>query len=572
MGQICSRRALSVILAGVIILSGFPAPRIWAANIRLGKTLAMGRLPAPVLNGIPAALGALRVFEPGSAVLNLAPGLSGRSATATMSPAVKDIPSVAAAADMAAAEIAALENISLTGENAASGGERLENLMTGGKSVADKDELGAMVLAASVSDPAPAGLARPSLSSSLPHGRKVPLAASTRESRPTRSRLVYGMKRMALAAIASAFGIVSSLPVIGPRLEQRVLAQAARKRVVFSDYDSTLGPWRSVLSPDMVAAIAAVRLAGKEITIISDRPAVKSEGCPVTIFESLASVPAAVRAGMYVAAYYGGQLYRYDAQGAPELIWEFPPLDGDIKARVQEAIDSLKARLPRLGTAQFPGDHNIPAESWDRYGYGMMLAVGTPEPVVHNVARAFQTELSRRGFDVLVAGHMAKDPANPPYVNFSIVNKSPVVRQIAARLKAEPWESLVLGDSMYLPRQPETSGFVARAALRWAERLSGRPLPLTGHETDRNMERALPGILSLSVGGAADPRMARAYVLRGRGPEAAREVLRAVASQPAVAADPARYWQIAAVVLALAAVIGIFIVGWLTFGVAAALP
>ena len=67
------------------------------------------------------------------------------------------------------------------------------------------------------------------------------------------------------------------------------------------------------------------------------------------------------------------------------------------------------------------------------------------------------------------------------------------------------------------------------------------------------------------MGGTADPRMARAYVLPGKGAAASLEVLRSVASRPARAADPLRYWKLAGAAVLLALMATAIFYSWYVF-------
>jgi hydroxymethylpyrimidine pyrophosphatase-like HAD family hydrolase len=462
------------------------------------------------------------------------------------------------------AEVSVIQKPETGAEGASASAGKLEDLITGKRSVGGTGEVAVGALAA----PADAGRSVALQPASAAAGAKkdsaVP-ASIAQAPKATQGRFAYEAKRRALVLIASMFGITASLPPVGPRLEQAVLSQAAGKRVVFSDFDDTLGPYNSVLTPEMSAAISAVRKAGKQFAVITDRTDV-SGGRQLSAFESLATIPAEDRAGMYVAAVSGGKVYRYNEQGEPVKVWEYPAFDESRRQPVLDAIAATKAQLSSLGTTQHPGDDKNPAESWQPYSYAMMLAVGTPEAAVKKAARLFESELRQRGMDVSVNARIPKDPANTPYIQFSIVDKSASVKYIAGALGVKPWEALAMGDNMYVPQTPEQPGGLARLAQGWAEKLSGRPVPFTGNETDRNMEKALPGMMALSVGGSVDPRMAHAYALSGKGAAESLAILRSVASRPADKADPARYWKIAAAAAAIAVVAALALWGWWTLG------
>jgi len=513
-----------------------PAPA--ATAVKTAPVLS----PSGVILAAPAAAPAAPVLRP-----------------KTEAPAGPAAP-VAKLSEAVSAEVQVIQKPDIGAEDSSSAGQRVEDVITGRRSVGSGD-ISAAVLAAPEQV-----IPSSQLSPSAP-GKSIDKAkptAPTQAVKAVEGRFAYDMKRRLLAAVASVFGVTASLPPSGPQLAAAVLAEAGHRRVVFSDFDDTLGPYNSVLAPEMAAALAAIRKAGKEVAVITDRTDV-SGGHQLSAFESLAAIPAADRTGMFVAAVSGGKVYRYDEKGEPVKVWEYPPFDESLRQPVLEAIAATKAQLPALGTSQHPGDAKNPAESWQPYSYAMMLAVGTPEAAVKQASRLFAAELKKRGLDVKVNARVPKDPVNPAYIQFSIVDKSASVNYIAGVLGVEPWEALALGDNMYVPESPARPSLLAALAQRVAERLSGRPLPFTGNETDRNMEKALPGMLALSVGGSADPRMANAYVLPGKGAAASLEVLRSVASHPADTADPMRYWKLAGAALVLALVAAGIFAGWYAF-------
>jgi len=193
----------------------------------------------------------------------------------------------------------------------------------------------------------------------------------------------------------------------------------------------------------------------------------------------------------------------------------------------------MKARISFLGAAQNE-DPRFPREGHNAHSSSLILRAGTPEAAVKAVAKALEEELTARGIRYPVTPRLAKNPSDPPYVTFSMVDKSAAVRWISARLGLRAAETMAVGDSMYAPEAPTQKRLGAWAAAeRWGERLSGRPMPLTGNRSDANMEKGLRGMLVLSVGGTADPRMRNAYVMPQQGPEMTRAILEAFASTPA---------------------------------------
>ncbi len=410
-------------------------------------------------------------------------------------------------------------------EGSSTAGRRLETLLLGSNDIASRG---------GISDPQ-ARVNAGSFVSRLAGSKETatsprPVPEPTAASHGADGRFSYGLRRRLLAAVALLWGASYSLPVAGPALAERLIAEAAGKKFIFTDFDDTIGAHNSVLTPDMVEAVVAARKAGKEVIVITDRPDEKRAGsATLTVFESLASIPEADRAGMHVAANVGGRVYRYDELGQPRLVYEVPGLPEASVKLLKEAAAKVKERMAALGAVMYPEGGKFPPDIHFPYGYSMMLAVGTPEPTVKAVAALFEEELASRGLSLDVQARLAKDPLNPPYVNLTIVNKSFPVAWLAQTLGIRAGTAVALGDSMYAPKPARRGGLLARWASRLAERLSGRPLPLTGNETDRNMEKGLPGMMALSVGGTADPRMKNAYVLPGKGVAVSKKVLLAAA-------------------------------------------
>ncbi|MDD5304841.1 MAG: hypothetical protein PHS14_17225, partial [Elusimicrobia bacterium] len=329
-------------------------------------------------------------------------------------------------------------------------------------------------------------------------------------------------------------GAVSTRPQAGPALPARIIASAADKQLVLSDFDDTLAGYNEVLPADKIEAVRQIRAAGKHFAVISDRGDVKRpNSTQLTVFESLESLPVSVRAGMFVAANSGGKVYRYDDQGVPQKVHEAEALEAGKLELVQAAAAATKARLSEVGAAQHAGDDKNPSESYNTYGYAMMLKPGSSEGAVRGAAAILTEELSRRGIEVEVNPRFAKDPANPPYVTFSIITKADAAAYIAKALGVAAKDALVIGDAMFVPRDAKKAGWLSRLG----ERLSGRPQAKTGNETDRNMAKNLPGVLALGVGAAMDPRVPNGWALDGKGPAVTQKVLEAVAAKQARPGD-----------------------------------
>jgi hydroxymethylpyrimidine pyrophosphatase-like HAD family hydrolase len=511
------KRPLALLLASalVVLSPGMEASRIFAQVVGRAAPAA-GVRPVAGMSAAPV-LSAPALTAP--AALMGAPSLS-----VSVAPSAASMPQMAAAL---APQLEAIAQPATSASGAAAAGRGIEDVITGARSAGTG---GLSAVAGAVAAPAPALLAFAAVSAAADGPKTgVPAAAAPAEGKTVSSEASYRVHRLLLSMIASLTGAVNSLPTAGPELTRTLIARAADKRVVLSDYDDTLAHYNVVLPQDMVEAVQAIRAAGKDFAVISDRGDEKRANS-LTVFDSLASLPVETRAGMYVAANSGGRVYRYDEKGEPVRVFELPALTDAQKAKVLEASAATKAHLAELGTEAFvpaPGSA-IPAESWNTYGYALMLKVGSSKEAVVKAAEKLQDELNTRGFAVEVSPRFAKDAANPPYINFSIVTKAPAAEYIAKALKAEAKDLLVIGDSQYAPHHPKKTSWLTRLGLK----LSGRSeIPATGNQTDRNMEKGVPGALTLSVGTTGDPRASTLWVLGGKGPAVTREVLMSVASK-----------------------------------------
>ena len=529
-----ARRLLASTLSATLVLlsPGLETPRLFAQVIGRAATVEgvrpMTGLPMAAPNAAPMSMAAPALMAPTISAPSsflAAPSAAPAAAPTAATPA-------AALAETARAIAPQLEAVSKseTGSDSSRGaGQTIIDVLTGAKSAGT----GASADVAGVEGAgAPALSARLAASAPKESGKTaVPAAAAPAASMTVDTRASYGLRRFLLKSVAALTGAVYSLPSAGPAITAKLIAQAADKRVVLSDYDDTLASYNQVLPQELVEAVQAVRAAGKDFVVISDRG---DEPRPhqLSVFESLASLPVETRAGMYVAANSGGRVYRYDEKGEPVRLFEVPALDEAAKAHVASAAESTKTRLKEIGAEQHQADGKNPAESWGTYGYALMLKVGSSEAQVRGAAAILDEELAKNGLKVEVNPRFAKDPANPPYINFSIVTKEASAGYIARALKAESKDVLVIGDSMYAPHEAKKALWLTRLAAR----VSGRDLPKTGNATDRNMEKAVPGALTLGVGTTGDPRASNLWVLDGKGPEVTRRVLMSVASKPRGAA------------------------------------
>lgn len=410
-----------------------------------------------------------------------------------------------------------------------SAGHDLEAVLTGGVA-ASKPELSV----AGSESLVPTALAPVSRAASVADAKDSVPSAEAPEPKSTDSLTSYKLRRAFLKYVAAATGAVFTLPQAGAALTAKIVASAADKQAVLSDFDDTLAGYNETLPAEKIAAIKAIKAAGKKFAVISDRTDVKRpNSTQLTVFESLETLPADVRAGMYVAANSGGKVYQYDAQGVPQLVHEAAGLSDAQKKAVEEAAAATKARLSEVGAVQHVADGKNPAESYNTYGYAIMLKPGSSNEQVKGAAAILNEELAKRGFDVEVQARFAKSAENPPYATFSIITKAGAAKYIAGAMGVTAAQALVIGDSMFVPKDAAKASWLTRMG----EKLSGRPQVKTGNETDRNMEKGLPGALALGVGTQMDPRVENGWALAGHGPAVTQKVLEAVASKPASSKD-----------------------------------
>ncbi len=370
---------------------------------------------------------------------------------------------------------------------------------------------------AAASDPLKPAPSR--ISAALTPAAPKPSGAAEAASAPSAidSPVAYRAHRFMLRMVAALTGEVNSLRPAGPDLTERAVAAASGKRAVFSDYDETLADSNAAfdnkLSPDMVEAVKAVKAAGKTVDVISDRPE--------SVLESLSSLPAETRAGMYVAVDAGGRVYRYDAAGNAALVYQAPAMTDAAKAVITAAGDAAMKKLP------------AGAEPVLRpYTYTIKLPVGSSWEQVRDAGAVFQKELSQRGSPLTVRARMAKDPANNPYLVVSVNTKANASLFIARARGLAAKDVVILGDGMYAPRAAEKSSWLTRLGAK----VGGRELADQGNGNDAEMERGVPGARTFSVGGTGDPRRKNLVVLGATGPAASRDVLLSVASRQAVPA------------------------------------
>ncbi|MDO8756717.1 MAG: hypothetical protein Q7J64_01785, partial [Elusimicrobiota bacterium] len=434
-------------LAAAQTFTGRVAPVSAVPQVGMGIASPMPAMAPPVL-----ALSALTA----PSVLSAAPVLS---APAALTPAA----SIAAKISAAAPALEAIANSETGGSAAATAGRDLEDILTGAQSaMADEMWEAAFV--------APSAFASPLSAASAPsEGRKsdVPSAAPTVDAPKTvESASSYSFHRLALKTIAAVTGAVFSLPQAGAALTNKIIASAADKQLVVSDFDDTLAAYNAVLPQEKIDAIRAIRKAGKHFAVVSDRGDVKRAGSTqLTVFESLANLPADVTEGMYVAANSGGKLYQYQ-NGVPVKIWEAEPLEAEKLQAVKDASAATVARLSEVGVEPHPGDSVNPKESFNTYGYALMIKVGATPVQMTQVAAIMSQELAKRGIEVEVSGRLPKDLKNPGYAMFSIITKAPATAKIAEKLGLKSSQALVIGDMMYVPRPAKKASWMTRLGLK----------------------------------------------------------------------------------------------------------
>lgn len=529
-------RLVSLLLSAAIVACsiGFDAQRAAAQTItgRVAPVTAMPQLGAGINAAIAPSLSlpALSLTAPSltapsaltAAPLLAAPVVAAPAAAKSVAPAAAISEKILAAAPA----LQALAKPELAGSAAASAGRDLENVLTGVRSAASSDLSEAVAGVPSALTPS---LSAPSAAPEAPKAVVPAAAPAPATPKTVESASSYYAHRMALKAIAAATGAIFSLPQAGASLTAKIIASAADKQLVVSDFDDTLAGYNAVLPEEKVAAIRAIRKAGKHFAVVSDRGDEKRAGSTqLTVFESLASLPADVTEGMFVAANSGGKLYQFK-NGAPVKVWEAEPLAAEKLEAVKEASAATIARLSEAGVEQHPGDSLNPKESYNTYGYALMIKVGATPAQMKQVAAIMGEELAKRGIEVDVMGRLPKDPKNPGYATFSIITKAPATAKIAELLGLSASQALVVGDMMYVPRAAKKASWMTRLGLK----LSGLEIGETGNETDRNMSKGLPGVLALGVGHKMDPRIPNGWNLAGHGPEVTQKVLEAVASKPA---------------------------------------
>ena len=360
------KRLVSIALSGALVVCsvGFDAQQAAAQTItgRAAPVSAMPQLGLGIMNApVPSlALPALTQSVPtlsAPSALAASPLIAAPVALVPVTPAAAISAKVLAVAPV----LQALAKPETAGSAASIAGRDLENILTGAHAAKASELSDAVAAVPSAMTPV---LSAASAAPEAPKAAVVPAATPKVDGPKTvESASSYSFHRLALKTIAALTGAVFSLPQAGPALTAKIIASASDKQLVISDFDDTLAAYNAVLPEEKIAAIRAIRKAGKHFAVVSDRGDEKRAGSTqLTVFESLASLPADVTEGMYAAANSGGRLYQFQ-NGAPVKVWEAEPLAAEKLEAVKDASVATIARLGEAGVEQHPGDSLNPKES-----------------------------------------------------------------------------------------------------------------------------------------------------------------------------------------------------------------
>ncbi|MBI5208818.1 MAG: MFS transporter [Elusimicrobia bacterium] len=341
----------------------------------------------------------------------------------------------------------------------------------------------------------------------------------------------YEVHRWALRALAGK-GVILSLRPVSPGHAQQILAKLSTNRpdLAIFDYDDTLAGWAKPLAPETAAALKAAADAGVQPVILTDRPDQSDNPKEKTILDSIARMTPEQKASLGVVSTKGTRALVYDGKTEAQLIRDVDVKWSDAEVGIIKAAG--QAVSGRYGDTVFNGR----SEEISGHSYFRTLPVGMSEAEVTAAAEFMRAELKARGLDLEVVGRLAKNPANPPYLSFSKVDKSIGVSWLRTHLG-------LIGRLRDLARFG-VRGKAFRKLAGFLEPLRGREVPvgkmlIVGDQffgsrlTDRNMLKAAQGALALSVGGSADPRLDNTFVWPTEGGPASTEILHAVAAKPA---------------------------------------
>ncbi len=515
------------VFRGAVVLAVVAAGIPFSAFAQSGSVRA--RPAAGAVRTAPTPLSPATAVNPGPRTPRLAPALSAPARAPAAVPYVElqgGPQEVLAPWAVDALSAALAPELKILAEPGSDGGHasarRVEDVITRRESIP----------AAALGGGALALAAGPSLERSAPAptapSERVPAAAGTLRVPKVAGRLSYALRRRALSAIARLTGAVFTLPNMSPSLEARVLERAGDTLAIISDLDHTLAPYAKPMPAETAAALGAVLDAGKTVVLISERPALPTGGSETSVQESLSSLPPQQRAGLIIAGRKDGVIASLDFEGRAAVLDRVEGFTPSERRAIELAAAYMKEHVRGFGAELHDGSGGIPTEEPGSHAYALMLKPGTSEETVASLARVFQQTLEWKGLNYRVEGRVARDSRVPPYLTFAKSDKTVLTRRIAELEDIKPEEALILGDAM-LPASRPGPGWFSRLLQRLGERLAGTAPRRTGNSTDRDMEAALPGALTLAVGGSADPRMSNAFVTAARGPEASAQVLRAAA-------------------------------------------
>jgi hypothetical protein len=338
----------------------------------------------------------------------------------------------------------------------------------------------------------------------------------------------YEVHRAALKFVAEKFNDPRSLRPVSPEHAAEIIESLRNDKpeMLFSDYDDTLAPFNTEISPEAAAAFESAADAGVETVILTDRPDFAKREGQITIVDSLAPLTVAQRQKLTLVASRGTRRLFFDRRGSAQLVEE---VEITWSAEERTAITEVGALVKeKYGIGEYDGR----SEELSNYGYAYFLPLGMEIGQVKEAASYFTDELARRGVDYPVAGRTTRKPeTDPPYLSLTKIDKSIGVVPLRAGLRRmEQMRDLL---RFGLPRG------LARAAWKALAFTGKRHVPATKtlllgdqffdtRTSDTGLIKGAPGALAISVGGAADPRLENVFVWPTEGAEGSTEILTAI--------------------------------------------
>ncbi|MFH2201976.1 MAG: MFS transporter [Elusimicrobiota bacterium] len=353
----------------------------------------------------------------------------------------------------------------------------------------------------------------------------------------------YEIHRTALKALAEDFGELRSLRPITRAHADAILQKLEKDKPeeAFFDYDDTLAPFNTPISPETGEALKAAADAGVEPIILTDRPDAKKREQDVTIVDSLTPLTLAQKQSLTLVSSRGTRTLLYNRKGEPVLVRE--ETGSAVHWTEAEQAGILQARQAFLdhygyhkdGSAK--GEQAVNGKTYDlkSYSYAHFLPLGWSEQAVRDAAEKLQEELFARNVPFTVTPRIARNPeVDAPYMTVSKIDKRTGVLPLRANRRAieQVKDMLRFG----LPAR------FAKAAWKAVNMLVKRPVGLSKtlsvgdqffdmRTADMGFVYASPGALAISVGGKADPRLENVVVWPTEGAEASREILQALGKQ-----------------------------------------